>query len=114
MTLADLLAGVTATIWSELTGDVGQKQFTGRDPFIASVRRDLQRKHLAMLTRIVLAPADGAYPPDAIAIARMQMADLKASIARCQENSGLDAASRAHLADSSARIEKALDAGYEF
>jgi hypothetical protein len=114
MTLADLLAGVTATIWSELTGDVGQKQFTGRDPFIASVRRDLQRKHLAMLTRIVLAPADGAYPPDAIAIARMQMTDLKASIARCQENSGLDAASRAHLADSSARIEKALDAGYEF
>jgi hypothetical protein len=53
-------------------------------------------------------------PADARAVARMSLADLERRLAQRLANPGrYDAYTRAHLEESRARLQKALDAGLE-
>lgn len=112
MTVAELLGSITHAVWSEVD-EPCTRQCSPREPFIASIRRNLQREHVRMLTRIVMAQENAEYPADAIAIARNTLSDLGSRIGHRVEDQALDAVTRAHLADTQARIAKALEAGYE-
>ena len=100
--MVDLFAGLRQAIWAELeTGDS-----------IDSFRRNLQRAQLQKLIGLVLRPAWGT-PEDARTLARADLQTIVAQIETRLEGSGLDAYSRAHLEETKARIEAALEAGLE-
>ncbi len=112
-TVGELLGKTTKAIWSEAEQQSVPIESTDRRPLISSVRRNLQRKHLQLLTRIVLSQPGNLVPADAVSIARMVMSELHEKLQAMASNEKIDDASRAHLVDSAARIGKALEAGYD-
>jgi hypothetical protein len=105
LTIPELMSSLTQNIWSEVA--------TGGARNIPANRRELQRAHLERLSQLVLAPAPRT-PADARSVARYQLATLKGQIdSRMAAGAGLDAYTRAHLSESSARIREVLDAGLD-
>jgi hypothetical protein len=105
LTVPELMEELTRAVWSEVRDPPGAN--------IAAMRRDLQRAHLDRLVEILI-PRDERMPADARAVARMSLADLERRLAQRLANPGrYDAYSRAHLEESRARLQKALDAGLE-
>ncbi len=103
LTMPELMDGITESIWSELKG--------GRN--IASMRRNLQRVHVDMMTTMLTTPP-ARMPADARAVARMQLRDLRQRVSRALSASGnLDAYTRAHLTEVGEHIDHALEAGLE-
>jgi len=107
--LPELFGTLSSSIWSELGAGTPARSPRGRN--IVATRRDLQRLHLDMMTRIAIAPAPGT-PDDARALARTTLTTLGADIDRvlAAPRPDLDAYTRAHLIDSRQRIRQALDA----
>jgi hypothetical protein len=103
VTIPELLSGLTSAIWSEV--------YIGAPRSVVSNRRDLQRAYLDRLTEIVAGNPE-RLPADARSVGRVQLAELKRHIdARRAAAGALDAYTRAHLSESSARIGKILEAG---
>ncbi|HKY32357.1 MAG TPA: zinc-dependent metalloprotease [Candidatus Polarisedimenticolia bacterium] len=100
-TLAEMFSGVHESVWAEVYG-------TGV-PRINSFRRALQRDHLKRLADMMVRPAPQA-PEDAATMARANLSDLSKRIAASLGGTALDAATRAHLEETRARIEAALTA----
>ncbi len=113
--MADVFAGLNASIWSELDGP----QTT-----ITSLRRNLQREYLRDLVHLTLRdqptlvdmgagnpPAPVPIPEDATTLARSSLVRLDAKMkAKLLGKAVLDPTTRAHLQESVARIETALAA----
>jgi hypothetical protein len=99
VTIPDVLTTLTNAIWTE----------AGRGRNVASIRRDLQRMYLGELMQLHVSPNPGT-PDDARAIARVTLVDLNGRLTRALSAGGLDAYTRAHYADSRAKIEQALRA----
>ncbi|MBI4546066.1 MAG: zinc-dependent metalloprotease [Gemmatimonadetes bacterium] len=105
LTIPELLAGITRTVWGELWTD-------GARP-IRATRRDLQRAYLDRMTEILVTPPT-RMPADARAVARLRLQELDQRIARrLAAGAAADDYTRAHLVESRARIAKALEAGLE-
>lgn len=113
LTVPQMVGLVTDAVWSELEGVDAAKTWTDRDPFIPSVRRNLQRRHQEMLVQMVL-ERGGPLPADVTAVMRATLADLSDRMTTVLQENGsrMDAFSRAHLEDAKARIDKALDADF--
>ncbi|GAB5407201.1 MAG: zinc-dependent metalloprotease [Aureliella sp.] len=115
-TLPELLGSVTDEIWSELEGKADGKYST-RKPMISSLRRNLQAEQLERLIDLTL-PGNGSSAANkAISnLCMMEITELKAAIDELLESSGdsLDPYSKAHLAEATQRITKALDADYVY
>jgi hypothetical protein len=98
--VSELFGTLTGSIWSEL----------GRNT--DSFRRNLQRSYVDQMTRVLLnvrpSPAAPAYPEDARSLARYELTRLSTRIGAASSGN-LDVETRAHLAESKARIDKALD-----
>lgn len=83
---------------------------------IGSMRRNLQRVHLGRMTTLLLHEEvqgiGGAVsiPEDARSLARVELSDLSHDIERALRSGGLPEMTAAHLAESRARIERALEA----
>ena len=110
LTLPELFATLTTSIWNE----IGYPAPNGRFSLprnVVSVRRDLQRTYLNNLIRMTLNPLPET-PEDARTLARATLADLGAELDRALARRGieLDVYTRAHLADSRERITQALHA----
>ncbi|GMR12677.1 MAG: zinc-dependent metalloprotease [Gemmatimonadota bacterium] len=103
VTIPELMLELTDAIWSELTD--------GGSISINAMRRDLQRAYIDQMTRLVVNPADRT-PADARSVARMRLTELRSRITNVGDRAG-DDYTQAHLAESTARIEKALEAGLE-
>jgi hypothetical protein len=107
-TIAELFESVSAAIWSELGG--GARAPRNIDSF----RRNLQRRHLDQMTRILLdvrTPFSNPVPEDARSLARLELTQLATRIGQSLDaGRSLDVATRAHLSESRARITRALDA----
>lgn len=101
-TMADMFVGIRQAIWSEL--DSGET--------INSFRRNLQRAHLARIIRLVLKPQEGT-PEDAVTLARADLVELQKRIEHALAGGQLDYTNRAHLEETRARIQQALDAQLE-
>jgi hypothetical protein len=124
LTLPELLGRLTKSIWSEaFTDDVdaarlrattapGARGVTAPAKSvkkITAMRRSLQREHLGMMIGMMLQPAPGT-PEDARTLAWSELTVLQARLIAAQKAPAADAYTRAHLAESAARIARALDA----
>jgi hypothetical protein len=98
-TMADLFQDIRKAIWQELE--------TGKN--INSYKRELQRMHLYVLTKIVLSSVS-MLPHDAVTLARADMNNIKNQIDARLKAGNLDTYTKAHLEETRAKIEAALEA----
>jgi len=101
-TLAEMFNALRDTIWSEV--------MTGAPASIDSFRRGLQREHLNKLVELAVDQAS-LRPPDSAMMARDNLVSIGKRGSALLAGTGLDAATRAHLDESVARIHAALSAG---
>jgi hypothetical protein len=105
LTIPELYDALSRAIWEESWAAPGRNT--------SAIRRDLQRAYVDAMTRLIINPA-ARTPADARAVARLQLKELNRRItARLAPPANFDAYTRAHLEESKARIEKALEAGLE-
>lgn len=104
VTIPELMGRLTHAIWQEVWSAPGRN--------VDSNRRDLQRVHLEAMISIVTESGE-EMPADAKSVARMQLKDLSARLdSRLSPPTyEFDDYTRAHLEESRARIDKALEAG---
>ena len=108
LTMAEVVQSVTDEVWSEL--DNLPRKTSNRNPAISSLRRNLQNEHLSKLIELSLEQDSGSPAARTLqSLVRMQLSEIKDAI-----NSAIasDTYTRAHLADASTRIQKALDAQF--
>lgn len=118
-TLAEHLKTVIEGVFSEMiTPPAGE--FTNRNQYISSFRRNVHRAALRQLSDIVRkVPADGGaqlqLPEDARVLARVHLADLQGRIdaALVKTDLKLDDYSKAHLIDAKTRIKQILESESE-
>jgi hypothetical protein len=98
--VSEMLRTLTSTIWTD------NMVASGRT---ASMQRNLQRIYLHHLVGMAMHPRPGAgWEP--IALARLQLTRLRGEIDKAYKQPGLSDEANAHLAESLARIDRALDA----
>lgn len=104
VTIPDLMNQVTTAVWSEVWTSPGSN--------IDSNRRDLQRAYLNEVTELVTDAPNGT-PADARSVARAQLKELNQILANrlAPPTYDFNDYTRAHLEESIARIEAALEAG---
>lgn len=103
VTIPELFEGLSGPIWTEIG------VATARN--VSATRRDLQRAWLDRMTTLIVDPP-ARTPADARAVARWHLVELDARLERAGQDT-VDAYTRAHLAESRARIAMALAAGLE-
>jgi len=107
-TTAELIESLTGAIFSEVDS-LEEGEYTVRQPAISSLRRNLQRDYLQRLS--TLAMGNTFAPADCQTIAYAQLIDLHEKLRDLEEKDlELDAYTRAHLLETTRRIEKVLDA----
>ena len=108
LTVAEVIQSVTDEVWSEL-GNLDSDS-TNRQPAISSLRRNLQSEHLARLIELSLEEDAGTPASRTIqSLVRMQLIEIQKQI---QIENANDAYTRAHLADTEMKIQKALNAQF--
>jgi hypothetical protein len=108
LTAAELLERLTKAIYKEVDS-VKTGEFTNRKPAISSLRRNLQRSYLRRMSQLALGQT--AAPEDCQTVAFAELARLKTRIdTQLAGEVKLDAYTRAHLEETSARIAKVVDA----
>ena len=93
-TTAELIEELTNIVFSELS-DLQPGEYTNREPAISSLRRNLQRAYLSMLSNLALGRT--AAPRDCQAVAYAQLARLADRMDQAQSVDGLDSYTLAHL-----------------
>jgi len=107
-TTAEMFESLTDSIFSELDS-LEDGEYSVRKPAISSLRRNLQRDYLQRLS--TLAMGNGFAPADCQTIAYAELIDLHEQLRDLEEKElELDAYTRAHLLETTRRIEKVLDA----
>ena len=112
-----LLQDLTAAIWSELNASAPPTP-------INSFRRPLQRTYTDLLIElmmgktswitITMAGADQVESPEDVrSMARLELAELSDRVAQALQASGLDRETQAHLAETKARLDRALNASLD-
>ncbi|NIM20456.1 MAG: DUF5117 domain-containing protein [Candidatus Latescibacteria bacterium] len=98
--LSEMFGSLTKSIWLDNPTPSGRT---------AAMQRNLQRIYLRWLVRMVVKPFLGT-PDDAIALARWNLRSIRTTINSAIQRKGLGDAANAHLFESLARIDRALDA----
>jgi hypothetical protein len=110
-TTPELFGRVTKAVFAELDA-IKPGEYTNRKPAISSMRRGLQRALIRRLGALALGSANGV-PEDCETMAYSELSDLQGRIDGVLAKNGelkLDPYSKAHLAESSARIKKIIEA----
>jgi hypothetical protein len=110
-TAAELLQGLTGSIFSELDTIEKNKdtKFTDRKPAISNLRRNLQQRYFEILADMAMG-SSGA-PSDCQTVATVELAGLETRLKQVLAGKApLDTYSRSHLGDLATRILKVLDA----
>ena len=108
LTTAELLERLTSSVFSEVES-TNEGEFTNRKPAISSLRRNLQRTFLDRLSQLAL--GNTSAPEDCQTVAFMELTRLQGRVDQLLAGDlELDAYSKAHLQDTTARITKVLDA----
>lgn len=103
LTIPELMQRLTEAVWSEVWSAPGRN--------IPSMRRDLQRGYLDRMIQFVTDAPDRT-PADARSVARTQLIDLKRRLTRrLTPPYNFDAYTFAHLTETQAKVERALEAG---
>ncbi len=111
VTTAELLERLTKSIFNEVDG-LKEGEYSNRKPAIASLRRNLQRSYLKAISQMAM--GNTGAPQDCQTVAYLQLTDLQGRIKKVLDNAAmtgkLDTYSKAHLQETSARIQKVLEA----
>ncbi|MBV8555656.1 MAG: zinc-dependent metalloprotease [Planctomycetaceae bacterium] len=126
--IAEVFRSLTDTVWTELPKSVDGKKPSSN---LSTIRRNLQREHLARLSRMVLghkrSPFEDMYgfilffgldtsvPADARSLARMHLKEISGRIDNILRGGRetVDDTSRAHLEECQQRIHKVLNANLD-
>jgi hypothetical protein len=112
LTVPETMGMIRDAAWTEL-GGTPEAACSDREPYISSLRRNLQRSHLDRLIALSM-PGNGfgSASTPVSNLSRMQLRDLQTQIDLILQRDGrrMDAYSRAHLAEASSLIGRALDA----
>ncbi len=116
-TVPELFETLNEGIWAEVYAAnreaIANNTYSNRKPFLSTYRRTLQRQHLKRLIEIMLEPPYG-MPEDARTQAWRSLRKLEKDIGliveQCEDKDILDDYSFDHLAESQAKIRRALDA----
>ncbi len=100
-TAAELFNATTGAIWSEVSGSQARP--------VNVFRRNLQRAHTDHLIELLLSESP-AVPEDARSLARLHLKRIGSRAEAALGQSGLDDFTEAHLDETKARIERALNA----
>lgn len=116
LTIPETMDAVKAAVWTELDARPDGKQ-TNSDPYISSLRRNLQRDQLERM--VSLAGGNNRFGASGTAVAslsRQQLRELDEQISEVlsRDGSRLDAYSKAHLSDAKAVIDRVLNADYVY
>ena len=107
-TTAELLERLTKAVFAEVD-QLKPGEYTNRKPAITSLRRNLQRSFLKQLANLAL--GHSGAPEDCQTLAYVELAGLRGRIDKLVGGKiKLDAYTRAHLQESSNRIQRVLDA----
>lgn len=112
------LRDLTGAIWSEIDTEAR------RPESINSFRRNLQRVYTDALVQLMMGntswitiTSGGAdqidAPEDVRSLIRLELSELSSQLAQSLESDGLDRMTRAHLAETQARVDRALDASLD-
>ena len=99
-TVSEMLRTLTGAVWSELGSGDNARSSDG-------IRRNLQRIYTDRLAALALSQA---VPGDASALARLELTELSRRLGRAVGQARVDRVTRAHLAETRARIDRTLDA----
>lgn len=109
ITTAELIERLTKSIFSEVE-TVTEGEFTNRKPAISSLRRNLQRSYLSTIGSIAMGNRSVPNDCQTIAFAELGALDGRIKGLLANDKAKLDSYTRAHLQETSSRIEKVLDA----
>jgi hypothetical protein len=98
--LSELFSTLSDAIWLKSMTPNGRT---------AVMQRNLQRIYLDKLIWMTVKPST-PLPPEAVAMARLQLTRLQSKIDQASKQGGLSDEALAHLVESKARIDRALDA----
>jgi hypothetical protein len=101
--LSELYGSLTKSIWTSRMAPKGRT---------ATWDRNLQRVYTDMLIQQVVTPYP-VTPPDAISLSRLNLTRIKGAAQSQLAVKGLDDDTNAHLMETVARIDRALNAGRE-
>lgn len=112
-TLAEHLGSIVGAVFAEWKGPDEASEYSNREPYISSFRRNLQRMALKQLASLVTSGYQ--VPEDARTLARMHLSRLGGQASKLLKNDTLklDDYTRAHLLDSRSRIRQVLNAELE-
>jgi hypothetical protein len=99
LTIDDLFASLQRSVY----GDLQNRNLRS----LPLVRRNLQRNYADTLIALANKPATGT-PPDAQALARLELANLSGTLRVALHGRGLDVVTRAHLAELAHTVDSAL------
>ncbi len=108
-TVAELLTTLQGSLFSELDKVKGGS-FTDASPGISSLRRNLQTQYITSLLGIADLTRSQAVSPDLQNTVRGTLRDLSGKLVALTKDANLDLATRAHLAEGAARIDRVLNA----
>lgn len=116
LTLPELMTTISDSIWSELDEKPSGK-VTARKPYISSLRRGLQAEHLQRTIELTFPDSlanEASKPVSNLAVVQLRTLQEKIGKVIDKGSDGLDPYSFAHLSESKAKIQKALDAQYTY
>ena len=109
LTTAELIERLTKAVFSEVDA-VKEGEFNNRKPAINSLRRNLQRSYLSSISNIAMGNSDVPEDCQTIAYAELSSLDSRIKALLANGNAKLDSYTKAHLLETSTRIQKVLDA----
>lgn len=110
LTVPELLTRVREAVW--IKPDVTSGRYTAREPMISAFERNLQREHLDRLISLSTGRSWGSASGRTLTtLARQELREIRSWINETSTVE-MDPYSRAHLADSKERIDRALEAAY--
>jgi hypothetical protein len=108
-TAAELIQRLTAAIFAELES-VKEGEFTARKPAVSSLRRNLQRSYLRQLSNLAMGNSGAPQDCQTVAFVELQSLDTRILDLLKRPSVKLDPYTRAHLTESSSRIQKVIEA----
>jgi len=109
MTTAEVIERLTKVVFAEVDA-IKEGEFSNRKPAISSFRRNLQRSYLRSLANVAMGRASGV-PDDCQTVAFAELGALQGRIDLLLKSPvKFDSYTKAHLQESSSRIQKVLDA----
>lgn len=110
-TAAEFIKTLRNVVWKELDNPP-QPGHGDANPYISSIRRNLQRSYLDIVLSYARQPAGAAMSADLTSMMRQSLRHLLETIAGVSDAENLDFASKAHLIDCRSRILRALEAQF--